>query len=121
MITMPMAIYFLIVSSYFGPYPWWHYPLACILTFVLFFLIAIVIERVSKREKLGGGAIKLMAAVGAALGIVTVSKVAAISLIVVMSVLASIRLAIIKTGRVPSSPIVLFSVISVLIYNYACQ
>lgn len=115
--VLPAALYFLMVAMRYGVEPWWHYPLGMIGIFAIFILLAILVEKVSGHEMLGGGAIKLWLVVGAALGMIAVLE-AGIVVIVAFAIAFFIALQIFGVNNLPSSPLTLFSVIAVYIWNY---
>ncbi len=116
-VLIPAGIYFLIVSCIYGSKPWWHFPLGLVCMLLLFILGATIIEKAIGSIIIGGGAIKLLAVIGAALGIVLALKVG-----VVFVILASIAYIFSKyvfgIDILPSSPFILFSILSVYIWNY---
>ncbi len=67
--VFPATIYFLIIRIFIGPETWWHYPVIYVAVLVSLVLIAMgLTEFVTKNENIGGGCIKLVAVVAAALG-----------------------------------------------------
>ncbi len=66
--VFPAAVYFLCARAFVGPEAWWHYPVSLVSMLVFFLFLAALIEHLWGVESIGGGAIKLMAVMGAALG-----------------------------------------------------
>lgn len=116
--VFPAALYFLIVTMRFGVEPWWHYPLGMIGIFGIFILLAILAEKISGHEMVGGGAIKLWLVVGAAIGMMSVLE-AGIVVIIVFAIAYFIALQFFGVNNLPSSPLTLLSVITVYIWNYS--
>lgn len=67
-VVFPAAAYLLGARAIVGPEAWWHYPASLASMLVFFLLLAALIERLWEVDSIGGGAIKLMAVMGAALG-----------------------------------------------------
>lgn len=115
-VTIPSAIYFLIASCVVGSHPWWHYFLGLFATLCFFFLITTLLRRIFGKEFLGGGGIKLLAVVGSAFGIIMVSQTVII-FIISTTIVFAIAAILIKAKRIPSSPMILFSVLCTLLLN----
>jgi hypothetical protein len=116
-VVFPALLYFLVVSCILGSKPWWHYPLGLVAIFGLGVLATFIGQEIWHREILGGGAIKLLAAVGATLGIgmaLQLSGVFAVSCIIAL-LIASYYF---SEALIPSSPIILFSILIVLSVNF---
>jgi Flp pilus assembly protein protease CpaA len=69
---------------------------------------------------IGGGAIKLMAVIGATLGIKLALEVG-VTFIISLCILAAVSVFIFYIGRVPSSPFILSSIFLVYVWNYGSR
>ena len=117
-IVAPLALYLLIAGAFVGEKPWWHYVLSSISIFVVFLTLAALILTLLKIEGLGGGAVKLLGAVGAALGGWQPVQFG-ICFIGLIALYFLGALLIFHIQEVPSSPVVLISVLIVLVWNRA--
>ena len=83
----------------------------------LFLGSAVAMEAYTGRESMGGGAIKLFAAVSGALGIILALEAAGV--FIVSTAVASVPgKHLFDLDRLPSSPFILFSVVCVYALNY---
>lgn len=114
--TFPAAIYFIATSAMFGPAPWWQYPIA--LFAVLYSLLgaASAYARLFHGEAFGSGAIKLVSLVSGALGVKLAVQVIVLFFLVTVGAVLVANL-LFERRTIPSSPVVLASVLCVLGYN----
>lgn len=116
-VVYPAALFFLVISIIFGSRPWWHYPLGMISILFILVILAMIIESLFGTPMIGGGCIKLLAAIGAALGIVLSLEVVAL-FIGVMCIALLVSKSAFNIGTIPSSPFILVSIICVYIWNF---
>ena len=116
-ILFPTGIYFLIIASIVGQKPWWDYLLGLFLVCIICVLAKELINYFMHSDCVGGGAIKLLVVIGAALGMMLGIQVTVVFIIsgAVVSIMAYF---IFSQNAVPSSPIILFSVLLVLGFNF---
>ena len=115
-VIFPAVIYFLVVRIIIGPHSWWHYPLALIGTLTFFILFAALTERVFGSEWLGGGAIKMTACVGLALGLTSAALTGFIFLIFLLAGLLVMRFS--NISSLPAPPLMLLSVLLLFFCHY---
>ncbi len=69
-VVFPAALYFLVGSIVYGSKLWWHYPAGLFILLFIIVIFAMLLESVFGAPMVGGGSIKLLAAIGGALGII---------------------------------------------------
>jgi prepilin signal peptidase PulO-like enzyme (type II secretory pathway) len=113
-ITLPAAIYFLVVRLFVASVPWWQYLVGSLAMLAFCCILQLAIIFTFEVEGIGGGAIKLLAVVGSALGINL-----AIQVSVTLMVLAIIALSIGRFRKeISSSIFILLAVLLVLAWNF---
>ncbi len=117
-VTIPAAIVFTTFPFFFKGSHWLS-PVAGMIALLIFFLIAAMIyEKATWKICIGGGAIKLMASVGAAVGIEYSIPIALIFtfLTIISIIISNYKYDI---DALPSSPFALIAVVStVIIYQF---
>lgn len=113
-VVLPGAVYFVSAGILFGRKPWWHYPAGLVAVLSILYFAATFYYDLTGDVIVGGGCIKLSAAVGAALGISLGIKFAALVLLEIFAVFFA-------QSEVPSSPIILANVLLLLAYQYRSE
>lgn len=116
-ITFPSGIYFLIAAAMVGQKLWWQYLLGLVVVCIICLLIAEIIYYLFNKNVVGGGAIKLLMVIGAALGLNLGVQVAGIFIFSAI-IVSGISYVLFKKTSVPSSPIICVSMMIVLIFNF---
>ena len=117
LVVLPAALFFLVGSIVFGSRPWWHYPLGMVSLLLIMVLFAMVLESLFGVPMVGGGSIKLLAATGAALGLIFSLEVVGLFICIMCIALLVSKYAF-NMGTIPSSPFILISILCVFIRNY---
>jgi prepilin signal peptidase PulO-like enzyme (type II secretory pathway) len=114
MVTLPMLGLLVITRLFIGTEPFWHYLLGRVIGFSLLLLLAIV-----SKGGMGGGDIKLYAAIGVALGpLLTVMSLVLASFVGAIAGLFLMRTGKVKRGQpVAFGPSILIGTIMAYVYG----
>ncbi len=107
-------IYFLVMAAVFGLKPWWHYLTGALVAFLLFLFAAMAYSKIFSLELFGGGTIKLMVVIGAALGLQAAFWVAGCVFLFQTAAYFFIS-KFIHAQTIPSVPLIFISVLVVLL------
>lgn len=100
-ILLPAGLYLMIMAAWSGPLRWWRYPLTLLSIILALCALAVTCHHLFGRETIGGGAIKLMAVVGASVGLAIGFETVALCLLAITAVLVLTNISLL-----PSSPII---------------
>lgn len=97
----PAALYLVIAAARTGPFRWWWYPVSLVTIVFALCAIAVVGREFAHLDMIGGGAIKLMMAVGGAVGLAIGFETVILSFLPIV-----VALLFTKIIALPSSPLV---------------
>jgi len=114
--VLPAAFYFFFMSCVFGSKPWWHYLAGGAMMLGIFVFLALFTESMFPGGSMGGGSIKLLVAVGMALGVGMALQASIVFMVCVF--MATLLFFVLHIDYIPSSPFVLVSTVAVYIWNF---
>jgi len=114
--VLPALLYFVVVRIFIGPDPWFTYVLSGVVAFTLLMGVSAALHRVLGGEWVGGGAVKLFAAVAVALGLLATAR-ASLALVFLFGLGYSITSRLFQRDAIPSSPFITAAVVIAFVWQ----